>query len=253
MRLAGRNALVTGAAAGIGKAVARRFAFEGARVIVSDVEREAGEAVAESIRRSGGIAYFVHADVSRERDVQDLVSAGVQKLGGLHVAVHNAGIELIKPMTEVTEVEWDRIMAVNVKGVFLGCKYAAPAIEASGGGTIINMASAAGLVGQGLLSAYCASKGAVIAFTRALAHEYRGRGLRFNAVCPMLVDTQLGGRFVDSYENTYGVPISELLRARQGRMITVEEVASNTLFLASDESNFVNGHALVLDDGGISG
>ncbi|MBI5503324.1 MAG: SDR family oxidoreductase [Deltaproteobacteria bacterium] len=253
MRLQGRNALVTGAGAGIGKAVAQRFAFEGARVVVSDIQAAAGEAVVESIGSAGGVAHFIHADVSRESDVQHLVGAAVQMLGGLHIAVNNAGIELVKPMVELTEAEWDRIMAVNVKGVFFGCKYAAPAIEASGGGTILNMASAAGLIGQGLLSAYCATKGAVIAFTRALAQEYRGRGLRFNALCPMLVDTELGDRFVESYEYTYGVPISELLHARQGRMITADEVASNALFLVSDESSFVNGHALVLDDGGISG
>lgn len=253
MRLDGKKALVTGAAAGIGKAVALRFAREGAHVVVSDIQTQAGEAVAESIREAGGIAHFVRADVSRESDVQNLVRTSAEKLGGLNIAVHNAGIEIIKAVTELTEEDWDRIMSVNVKGVFFGCKHAAPVIEQSGGGTIVNMASAAGLIGQGLLSAYCASKGAVILFTKALAQEYKGRGIRFNVVCPMLVDTELGERFVERYEYGYDVPISELLRARQGRLITVDEVANNTLFLASDESSFINGHALVMDDGALSG
>ena len=253
MRLKGKNALVTGAAAGIGKAVALRFAREGARVIVSDVQAEAGELVAESIRKEGGVAHFIRADVSCESDVQNLVRTGADKLGGLQIAVHNAGIEIIKAVTELTEEDWDRIMAVNVKGVFFGCKYAAPVIEASGGGTIVNMASAAGLVGQALLSAYCATKGAVVLFTKALAQEYKGRGVRFNVVCPMLVETELGERFIERYEYGYDVPISEMLRVRQGRMITVDEVANNTLFLASDESSFINGHALVMDDGALSG
>ncbi len=253
MRLEGKNALITGAGAGIGKAVAMRFAQEGARIVVSDIQDEAGERVADSIRTAGGIAHFVHADVSREADVKRLVAAAAEKLGGLNIAVNNAGIELIKPMADLTEEEWDRVMSVNVKGVFFGCKHAAPVIEQSGGGTIINMASAAGLTGQALLSVYCASKGAVVLFTKALAQEYKGRGLRFNAICPMLVETELGQRFLDRYERTYGVPIGEVLRMRQGRLATVDEVAAAALFLASEDASFVNGHALVLDNGGLSG
>ncbi len=253
MRLEGKNALITGAGAGIGKAIALRFAQEGARVVVGDIQNDAGEAVVNSIRKAGGIAHFIRTDVRREAEVKRLVTETVDKLGSLHIAVNNAGIEVIKPMPELTEEDWDGIMSVNVKGVFFGCKHAAPVIERCGGGTVINMASAAGLIGQALLSAYCASKGAVVLFTKALAQEYKGRGVRFNAICPMLVETELGQRFLDRYEKTYGVPIGEILRMRQGPLIRVDEVAAAAVFLASDQSTFVNGHALPLDNGGLSG
>ncbi|MCC7411626.1 MAG: glucose 1-dehydrogenase [Gammaproteobacteria bacterium] len=252
MRLAGKRALVTGAGAGIGRAVAARFAREGARVVVNDLNRDSCESAVASIRTAGGEAHCLVADVRRQADVEQLLERAALCLGGLDILVNNAGIEIVRPITELTEQDWDALMSVNVKGVFFGCKHGIPILERSGGGAVINMASVAGLIGWPLLSAYCASKGAVIQLTKALAQEYKGRSVRFNALCPMLVESDLGQRFIDGY-NAYGIPVMDALRARQVRLATVEEVAAAAVFLASDESGFVNGHALVLDNGGSSG
>jgi NAD(P)-dependent dehydrogenase (short-subunit alcohol dehydrogenase family) len=252
MLLQGKKALVTGAGTGIGKAIAVRFAREGAEVVVSDIRRETGEETARSIQKAAGAAHFVQADVAREGEVRRLVEEASQKMGGLQILVNNAGMETIKPVVELTEEEWDRLMNLNVKGVFFCCKHGVPVIQRSGGGSVINMASAAGLIGWPLLSLYCASKGAVIQFTKALAQEYKNTSIRFNALCPMVVETDMGRRFVDRYQD-YGVPVMAALEARQGRLATVDEVASAAVFLASDESRFVNGHALPLDNGGLSG
>ena len=253
MRLSGKKALVTGAGAGIGKGIALALAREGAAVAVNDLSKATGEAVAEEIRRGGGKAVFVQADVAKETDVRRMVAETVEGLGGLQILVNNAGIEIVKPTVEVTEEEWDRLMAINVKGVFFGCKHAIPAIEKSGGGSVINVASAAGLIGWPLLSLYCASKGAVVQFTKSLAQEYKGRGIRFNSLCPMVIQTDLGQRFIDRYQNDFKVPVMAALEARQGRLGTVEEVASAAVFLASDDASFVNGHPLALDGGGLAG
>ena len=251
MRLEGKNALVTGAGAGIGRAIATRFAREGAQVVVSDIDEAAGEVVAESIRQAGGVAHSIRADVRDEGDVRELTAKTAEKLGGLHVVVNNAGIDLIKSLVELTEEDWDAVFSVNVKGVFFGCKHAIPLM--SGGGSIINIASVAASHGIPLLSVYCASKGAVTAFTRAMAQEYKAASVRFNTICPMVVDTAMGKNAVETFKTDYGIPFWEILEARQGRMVTVEEVADAAVFLASDESGFVNGHELVLDNGAASG
>lgn len=253
MRLAKKRALVTGAGGGIGRAVAERFAREGAEVVVADIARESGERVVKGIQDAGGKGAFVAADVSREADIERMVSQAADRLGGLDILVNNAGIEIVQRVTEMTEADWNRLMGINVKGVMFGCKHAIPVLLESGGGSVINMASAAGLIGWPLLSLYCASKGAVILFTKAMAQEYKGTGLRFNAICPMVVETPLGGRFIERYEKDYNIPVRQALEARQGRLATVEEVADAAVFLASSESSFVNGHALVLDNGGLSG
>lgn len=253
MSLARKKVLVTGAGDGIGRAVAERFAREGAQVVVADIARDSGERVVKAIQAAGGTAAFVAADVSREGDIERMIRQAAETLGGLDVLVNNAGIEIVKPVTEMTEADWDRLMGINVKGVMFGCKHAIPVLLKSGGGSVINMASAAGLIGWPLLSLYCASKGAVVLFTKAMAQEYKGTGLRFNAICPMLVETPLGRRFIERYEKDYNVPVRAALDARQGRLATVEEVAAAAVFLASSESTFVNGHALVLDNGALSG
>lgn len=249
MQLEGRSALVTGGGDGIGRAIAARFAREGARVVVADVCVERGEQTAEAIRKDGGAALFLQADVAREADVERMLREAASHLGGLHVLVNNAGLEITRRITEITEDEWDRVMAVNVKGVFFGCKHAIPLLLAHGGGSVINVASVAGIIGWPLQSALCASKGAVLSLTRALAQELKGTPLRFNAICPGLVRTAAGERLVESYDRDYGIPILSMIEARQGRMATVDEVAAAAVFLASDASSFVNGHALLVDNG----
>lgn len=253
MRLQGKKALVTGAGAGIGRGIALALAREGAEVVVSDVDERHGREAADEIRAAGGKAHFVRADVTREAEVRRMLDEAAAKLGGLGVLVNNAGMEIIKRVVELTEEEWDRLMALNVKGVFFGCKHGIPHLEKNGGGSVINLASAAGVIGWPLLSLYCASKGAVLQFTKALAQEYKGSGIRFNALCPMVIETSMGDRFIERYEKGYNVPVMETLRARQGRLGTVGEVAAAAVFLASDEASFVNGHGLALDNGGLSG
>ena len=252
MRLQGKKALVTGAGAGLGRAIAIALAREGAAVAVNDLSKETAERVAGEIRKAGGTAHAIAGDVSREAEVERMTREAVEKLGGLTILVNNAGIEIVKRTVDLTEAEWDRLMGINVKGVFFGCKHGIPEIEKSGGGSVINMASAAGLIGWPLLSLYCASKGAVVQFTKSLAQEYKGSKIRFNSLCPMVIQTDLGQRFIDRYQE-FGVPVMAALEARQGRLGTVEEVAAAAVFLATDESSFVNGHPLPIDGGGIAG
>ncbi|MGH8998697.1 MAG: SDR family NAD(P)-dependent oxidoreductase [Acidimicrobiia bacterium] len=253
MRLEGKKALVTGAGRGIGRGVALALARQGAAVVVSDIDKDGGQAVAEEIGRAGGTAHFVAADVSRESDVQQMVAEAARALGGLNVLVNNAGIEIINPVTAITEEEWDKLMGINVKGTFFSCKHALPVIAEGGGGSVVNIASAAGIIGLPLLSLYCASKGAVVLFTKAIAQEYKEAGVRVNSICPMVIETEMGDRFINRYTDDFGIPIMDVLNLRQGRLGTIEEVAGAVTFLASDESSFVNGHALPLDNGGLSG
>jgi NAD(P)-dependent dehydrogenase (short-subunit alcohol dehydrogenase family) len=253
MRLEGKKALVTGAGRGIGRGIAQRLAAEGAAVVVSDIDGDAAEETATLIGKDGGTAQARVADVSREADVTRLVSETVEALGGLSVMVNNAGIEIVKPMVECTEEEWDRLMSINLKGTFFGCKHAIPRMIEGGGGSIVNIASAAGLLGWPLLSLYCASKGGVVLFTKSLAQEYRAQNIRANAICPMVIQTSMGDRFFERYEGDFGIPMSDVINMRQGRLGTVEEVAAAVAFLASDDASFVNGHALPLDNGGTSG
>jgi NAD(P)-dependent dehydrogenase (short-subunit alcohol dehydrogenase family) len=252
MRLRNKVALVTGAGAGIGKAIAETFAKEGAKVVVNDLNADTAQAVADGIKKGGGTAAFVQADVSKESDAVKIVKFTVDTYGSLDILVNNAGIELIKPTHELTEQDWDSVMNVNLKGCFLVSKHAVIQMLAQGGGRIINMASAAGIIGFPLLASYCATKGGMVQLTKSMALEYRPANVRVNAICPSLIETDLGGRFVESY-NAAGIPAEELLMTMQGRMGTVQDVAGAALFLASDDSSFVNGVALPVDGGACAG
>jgi len=247
-RLAGRTALVTSGGSGIGRESALLFAREGAAVVVVDRDVRAGEAAAAAIAAAGGRAAFVAGDVSRARDVEAAVAEGEHRFGALHVLFHNAGIFPARDGSPVDTDEdvWDQVLAVNLKGVFLGCKYGIPALLRAGGGSIINTASFVAVLGAATSQiAYTASKGGVLAMTREIAVEYARRGIRANALCPGPVDTPL---------------LQELLadpaaRARRmvhipiGRLAGASEVAKAALFLASDESSYVTGTTFMVDGG----
>jgi len=259
MKLKDKVALVTGAGAGIGQAIALRFAQEGASVMVADCNRSpdaSGEATVKMIKDAGGEASFVFADVSKAADTEKMVKATIETYGKLDILVNNAGIWMCKPMTEVTEEEWDTLMSINMKGVFLGSKYAIPEMVNQGGGVIINMSSVAGYVGAPLTTTYCASKGGVLLLTRAMAAELRPLNIRVNALNPGIIDDGMGQRLLKDFESfalAFGVSdVTERLIAPQGRLGTPEDVANAALFLASDAASYVTGHVLVVDGGAVA-
>ena len=211
--LEGRGAVVTGVGSGLGQAIAREFAAEGALVLGCDVDDEAGAAT------MSGIGEYVHADVSREAEVEALVGARRRAAGRLHVMVNNAAVQIEQELAETTEEQLDRILAVNLKGVFFGCKHAVRVMRPAGGGSIVNIASILGLVGDGILAAYCAAKGGVLGITRATAVQYGRDGIRCNAVCPGDIDTPL----VQAYFNTADDPAA--LRAQVSAEYPLERIA----------------------------
>ncbi len=245
-RLDGKVALISGGARGQGAAEARLFAQEGSKVVFGDVLDEDGGKVEEQIRELGGEATYVHLDVTRAADWRTAVATAVNKYGRLDVLVNNAGILIRKGIEDTSEEEWDRIMAVNAKGVFLGTKHAIPAMRRAGGGSIVNISSVAGLVGSPYGSAaYTATKGAVRLFTKVTAIQHARDKIRCNSVHPGLIDTPM-------VQDSLAEPASRQERLRRiplGRMGTVEDIAYGVLYLASDESSFVTGSELVIDGG----
>jgi dihydroanticapsin dehydrogenase len=256
MRLKDKVVLVTGAGNGIGRSIALKMASEGARIVVSDIHVPSGEVTVEEIKREGGEARFCAADVSQEIEVRNLFQFVELAYGGLQVLVNNAGVEIVKPVTEITEQEWDWLLGINLKGVFLCTKHGLPLLERSGGGSIVNLASAAGVIGAALWSAYCASKGGVVLFTKAVAQEVKAAGkIRVNCLCPMAVETSMTARGLEAYIRHGGSAEAweQYIASRQGRLITPNEVANAAVFLASEDSAAMNGHALYLDHGALAG
>jgi NAD(P)-dependent dehydrogenase (short-subunit alcohol dehydrogenase family) len=241
--LQGRCAVVTGVGSGLGQAIARELAAEGADVVGCDIADAAGEATMR------GLGDYFHADVSRESDVEALVAHAVGRHGRLHIMVNNAAIQIERELAETTEEQLDRILGVNLKGVFFGCKHAVRAMRPAGGGSIVNVASILGLVGDGILAAYCAAKGGVLGITRATAVQYGRDGVRCNAVCPGDIDTPL----VQAYFDTADDP--EALRAEVSaeypleRIAQPREIARTVVFLAGDDASFMSGQPLVVDGG----
>ena len=246
----GKVAIVTGASAGIGRATALAFAREGARVVVADVQPGAGEETVRLIADAGGEAAFVRADVSRATDSEAIVHRAVEVFGRLDYAFNNAGIEgETAPTAECSEENWDRVLGINLKGVWLCMRHEIPEMLRQGGGAIVNCSSVAGLVGFPGIPAYTASKHGILGLTRAAALEYAQQNVRVNAVCPGVIRTAMVERF------TRQDPQAEAqLVAREpvGRMGTPEEVAAAVLWLCSDAASFVSGHALAVDGGFVS-
>jgi len=243
--LDGKVALITGAGSGIGKASALRMAGEGAKVVAVDISGAQDTTVAE-IRAAGGEATAVRADVTKSADVQAMVEAARRTYGGLHIMHNNAAYPVQRmPMTDFSEEYFDNVISVNLKGVFLGMKYAIPAMIASGGGSIVNTSSVAGLGGAVHASVYGASKAGVISFTKSAALEFAKQNIRVNAICPSAVDTPRMRQYAPTEEErrAYGQ------RTPVGRLCTAEEVADLALFLASDQASFISGTAVPIDAG----
>lgn len=251
--LAGKVALITGGASGIGRATALLFASEGAAVSVVDVDEVGGQAVVQEIAAKGGRAIFIRCDVTQAADCQRAVQRTVKELGGLDILFNNAGIIRRATVLDTSEEEWDRVIAVNVKSVFLLSKYAIPIMAAAGGGVIINTASGWGLVGGRKAAAYCASKGAVVQLTKALALDHGGQNIRVNCLCPGDTDTPMLRSEAQQLGEPYEEFLAEAARRPLRRIGQAEDIAQAALYLASDAASFVTGTVLVVDGGGLAG
>jgi NAD(P)-dependent dehydrogenase (short-subunit alcohol dehydrogenase family) len=247
VQLADKVALITGAASGIGREAALLFAREGARVVVVDIS-EKGQETAEAIRRAGGQAHFVQADVSKAQDAERMISEAERVFGRLEILFNNAGISHAEDDDAIrtSEAVWDLTFAVNVKGVFLGCKYGIPALRRAGGGSIINTASFVAFMGAATPQlAYTASKGAVLSMTRELAVIHAREGIRVNALCPGPLQTELLMKYLDTPEKRQ----RRLVHIPMGRFGQAAEIAQAALYLASPASSFMTGAALLVDGG----
>ncbi|PJF22220.1 MAG: short chain dehydrogenase [Phototrophicales bacterium] len=247
MTLQGKVAIVTGGASGIGRASAIKLAAAGAQVIVSDLNQQGGQETIAMIHDAGGEAIFTRCDVTKAHDVQAMVDLAVQTYGRLDIALNNAGVGgMMQAVHEVDESTWDFVMNVNLKGVWLCMKYQIPQMLASEGGSIINVASLAGLVGFRGNAPYSASKFAVIGLTKSAALEYATKGIRVNAICPGFVETPMVTTMVEEVPQMQSTVQRSAPMRRLGRP---EEIADMVVFLADDTASFITGQAIALDGG----
>ena len=261
--LRGKMALITGGASGIGRATAILFAREGATVGILDVDESGGLELVQSINSQsinsqainsdGGKAYFERGDVTRAADCERTIARIQKEFGALHVLFNNAGIIRRSSILDLSEADWDRVMAVNIKSIFLLSKSAVPLMEKSGGGSIINTASGWGLAAGPKAAVYCASKGAVVLLTKAMAIDHGAQNIRVNCICPGDTNTSM----LRDEAQQLGEPADQFLKDAAQRPLrrvgTPEEIAQAALYLASDASSFVTGTAMVVDGGGLAG
>jgi NAD(P)-dependent dehydrogenase (short-subunit alcohol dehydrogenase family) len=253
MQLANKVAIITGGASGIGRATAFLFAREKATVVIADVNASGGQAVADEISLAGGRASFESADVTRAADCRRVVERVAKEFGKINILFNNAGVIRRATVLEISEEDWDRVMAVNVKSIYLLSREVIPYMQKSGGGVIVNTASGWGLTGGARAAAYCASKGAVVLLTKAMAVDHGPHNIRVNCICPGDTDTaMLRGEATQLGEASTRF-LAEAAKRPLGRVGLPEEIARAALYLASDASSFVTGTALVVDGGGLAG
>ncbi len=250
MKLQGKVAIVTGGGSGIGRATSLAFASEGAKVVVADIVSTGGEETVKMIREAHGEAIFIKVDISKAEEVQNMVDKTVEVFGRLDCAANNAGISPPPiSIARCTEEDWDKVMNINLKGVFLCMKFEIPKMRKSGGGSIVNTASMVGLVGDGGHPAYAASKHGVVGLTKTVAIMYGKAGIRVNAVCPGVIRTPMSEQTFAAYPELRATSIG---MAPMDRFAEAEEVARAIVWLCSDEASFITGHALPVDGGYIA-
>ncbi|MEM2896468.1 MAG: glucose 1-dehydrogenase [Candidatus Bathyarchaeia archaeon] len=247
-KLSGKVAIITGGGSGIGRATSILFAKEGAKVIIADISSESGKETVKNIEAQGGDSIYIKTDVSRALDVEKMIKDSVRTYGKLNILVNNAGVHDFGNAISMSEKAWDRVMNINLKGVFLCSKYSIPEMIKSGGGSIVNVSSMGGLGAFFNECAYCTSKAAVIALTKCMAIDFASSNIRVNCVCPGNTETMMvGGIFTTPKEYEYAIQRTPL-----GRFAKPEEIANSILYLASDDSSYITGSALIVDGGSSS-
>jgi NAD(P)-dependent dehydrogenase (short-subunit alcohol dehydrogenase family) len=249
MQLKNKSAIVTGGSTGIGKAIAELFSKEGCCVVIADVNKEGGKKTQKDIEKNGGRCLFIQCDVSKSSQVKKMVNKAIEFCGSINILVNNAGIWRPGKITDISEQLWDLVINTNLKGIFLVSREVIPHMQKIGGGSIINVASVAGLVGARDASAYIASKGGVVNLTRGMALDFAKDNIRVNCLCPGLIQTAIGDMVVSHY-----APEKDPLKAMSGwqplpKIGTPEDIAGAALYLASDQSAFATGAMFVVDGG----